>query len=101
MKMWTLQNRRSFLKTVGAGLGMGLAGPSGTSAAPAMLRAGEPSATVRYRWVSVREIHGDGTHNAWPDICRWRGRYYVAFNSGGKKPRRRPRGSPSSPRLTA
>ena len=84
MKMWTLQNRRSFLKTVGAGLGMGLAGPSGTLAAPAGLRAGESSATVRYRWVSVREIHGDGTHNAWPDICRWRGRYYVAFNSGGK-----------------
>ena len=84
MKTWTLQNRRSFLKTVGAGLGMGLAGPSGTLAAPAGLRAGESSATVRYRWVSVREIHGDGTHNAWPDICRWRGRYYVAFNSGGK-----------------
>ena len=34
--------------------------------------------------LDVREIYGDGTHNGWPDICRWRGKYYVAFNGGGK-----------------
>ena len=36
------------------------------------------------RWINVQEIHADGKHNAWPDICRWRGKYYVTFNSGGK-----------------
>lgn len=35
------------------------------------------------RWLNVQEIYADGRHNAWPDICRWRGRYYVAFNCGG------------------
>ena len=35
------------------------------------------------RWVNVQEIYADGKHNAWPDICRWRNRYYVIFNSGG------------------
>ena len=35
------------------------------------------------RWVNVQEIYADGKHNAWPDICRWRDRYYVTFNSGG------------------
>ena len=35
------------------------------------------------RWVNVQEIYADGKHNAWPDICRWRNRYYVTFNSGG------------------
>ena len=35
------------------------------------------------RWVRVDEIYHDGKHNAWPDICRWRDRYYVAFNSAG------------------
>ena len=36
------------------------------------------------RWVNVQEIYADGKHNCWPDICRWRDRYYVAFNSGGR-----------------
>ena len=36
------------------------------------------------RWVQVQEIYADGKHNAWPDMCRWRGRYYVTFSSGGK-----------------
>ena len=36
------------------------------------------------RWVHVQEIYEDGKHNAWPDICRWHNRYYVAFNCGGK-----------------
>ena len=79
-----LADRRSFLRNVGAGLGLGLAGPMGALALPGGSRPGEPSPGVRYRWVSVREVHGDGTHNAWPDICRWQGRYYVAFNSGGQ-----------------
>ena len=35
------------------------------------------------RWLNVQEIYADGRHNAWPDICRWRGRWYVAFNCGG------------------
>ena len=79
-----LSDRRSFLRNVGAGLGLGLVGPVGPLALAGPSPPAESSPTVRYRWVSVREIHGDGTHNAWPDICRWRGRYYVAFNSGGK-----------------
>ena len=36
------------------------------------------------RWVEVQEIYADGKHNSWPDICRWRDRYYVTFNCGGK-----------------
>ncbi len=36
------------------------------------------------RWINVQEIYADGKHNAWPDICRWRDKYYVIFNSGGK-----------------
>ena len=36
------------------------------------------------RWLNVQEIYADGRHNAWPDICRWRGLYYVAFNCGGR-----------------
>ena len=83
MNEHNLSDRRSFLRSVGAGLGLGLAGPVGALALPGGSWSGESPAKVRYRWVSVREIHGDGTHNAWPDICRWRGRYYVAFNSGG------------------
>ena len=79
-----LSDRRSFLRNVGAGLGLGLVGPVGPLALAGPSPPAESSSKVRYRWVSVREIHGDGTHNAWPDICRWRGRYYVAFNSGGK-----------------
>ena len=83
MNEQNLSHRRSFLKRVGAGLGLGLVGPVGPLAFAGASRPGETSPKVRYRWVSVREVHGDGTHNAWPDICRWRDRYYVAFNSGG------------------
>lgn len=36
------------------------------------------------RWVRVEEIYADGTHNAWPDLCYWQGRYYVVFPSHGK-----------------
>ncbi len=36
------------------------------------------------RWINVQEIYADGKHNCWPDICRWRGRYWVSFNSAGK-----------------
>mgnify|MGYP002036043491 CR=1 FL=1 len=35
------------------------------------------------RWTRVDELFYDGRHNAWPDICRWRERYYVAFNASG------------------
>ena len=84
MNEWNLTDRRTFLTSVGAGLGLGLAGPAGALAFPGGPRPGESPAKARYRWVSVREIRGDGTHNAWPDICRWRDRYYVAFNSGGQ-----------------
>ena len=35
------------------------------------------------RWINVQEIYADGRHNAWPDICRWKNRLYVAFNSAG------------------
>ncbi len=52
-------------------------------AEPGRPKSPDPSQKTRFRWVSVHEIYGDGKHNAWPDICRWRGRYYVAFNSGG------------------
>ena len=31
------------------------------------------------RWVSVEEVYADGAHNAWPDLCRWRGRYWLVF----------------------
>ena len=35
------------------------------------------------RWVKVEEIYADGEHNAWPDMCRWKGRYYVMFPARG------------------
>ena len=35
------------------------------------------------KWVSVREIYAEGKHNAWPDICRWKDRYYVTFSARG------------------
>ena len=84
MNEQNLTDRRTFLTSVGAGLGLGLAGPAGALAFPGGSCPAESLAKARYRWVSVREIRGDGTHNAWPDICRWRDRYYVAFNSGGQ-----------------
>ena len=33
----------------------------------------------RTRWVSVKEIYAQGKHNAWPDMCRWRDKYYIVF----------------------
>ena len=40
-------------------------------------------ASERTRWVSVQEIYAKGKHNAWPDMCRWRGKYYVVFPGHG------------------
>ena len=36
------------------------------------------------RWVNVQEIYADGKHNAWPDICRWRGQIlrYIQLRRG-------------------
>lgn len=31
------------------------------------------------RWVSVKEVYANGQHNAWPDLTRWRGKYYLVF----------------------
>ena len=31
------------------------------------------------RWVNVQEIYAKGKHNAWPDICRWKDKYYMGF----------------------
>ncbi len=31
---------------------------------------------------SVERIYADGKHNAWPDITKWRGHYYIVFSSG-------------------
>ena len=42
-----------------------------------------PAAAASMRWISVREVYADGAHNAWPDMCRWQGRYYIAFASSG------------------
>ena len=41
------------------------------------------NAEGRTRWVSVQEIYSKGKHNAWPDLCRWRGKYYVVFPGHG------------------
>ena len=37
----------------------------------------------RTRWVSVKEIYSQGKHNGWPDLCRWRDKYYVVFPAHG------------------
>lgn len=36
------------------------------------------------KWVNVKEIYAKGKHNAWPDLCSWRGRYYVVFAGHGE-----------------
>jgi len=35
------------------------------------------------KWINVKEIYSQGKHNSWPDICRWRDKYYVSFNARG------------------
>src|SRR5437867_193599 len=77
-------DRRGFVRTLAVSLGLSIAVPTRPEAA---LNRPTPIATrkvTHLRWISVREIYGDGNHNAWPDICRWKDRYYVIFNSGGK-----------------
>ena len=77
-----LAGRRDFLKTT---TGLGLAAILPRTKATALSGTGSaPESNTRYRWTSVREIYADGGHNAWPDICRWRDRYYAVFNAGGQ-----------------
>ena len=76
--------RRNFLKAATAGLGLSTLSPWKQTVAWGQSSSLNHSPASRYRWTNVREIYADGKHNAWPDICRWRNRYYVVFNAGGE-----------------
>ena len=82
-KRWEL-DRRNFVKTTVAGLGLALVSPPRWGAALGQESSHAHRKDNYFRWTNVREIYSDGKHNAWPDICRWRDRYYAVFNSRGK-----------------
>ncbi len=48
-----------------------------------LMAAGPCLAQNRTRWLSVTEVYGEGKHNAWPDLCKWRDRYYIVFPGHG------------------
>ena len=48
-----------------------------------LMYSSEAQGQTGMRWVSIREIYAKGKHNAWPDMCRWKGRYYVIFTGHG------------------
>ncbi len=44
----------------------------------------QPACSQSMKWVSVKEVYSKGKHNAWPDMCRWRDRFYLVFAGHGQ-----------------
>ena len=75
--------RRGFLKGA-AGLGMGSTVGWTPACAPARVPSENLTPASHARWVSFQEVYSKGKHNAWPDLCRWRDRYYLTFPAHGE-----------------
>lgn len=58
-----------------------LLGCLGALALSSVVGAADPAATPAVRVEQVRRAFHNGEHNAFTDLCRFRGRYYLAFRS--------------------